>query len=303
MRTQGLGAIVRVEESPDDPSPVRLLEPKTAPAGTGWHVPKLGPKSGSSLLEVLAARSVDPARGEGDGVAFVQETLREIRRLKLESPEVRAVVVFDLDNTLFETRARTLAAMRAFDERHGTAHFAELSIEDMGKNGKHTAELAGVPELAEAVQAFWLEFFWDGKNFLLDQLITRVAELAHEAHAAGAEVVYLTGRVDAEATLAQLSLADLPNADPEHLVTKPAVGTNTGKFKGVWLQDLMERPDTFLGWFLTEGRRDIATVQEHDARIPCVRLGYVHEREGHDNLPGTPLLPESWCAALRPLGG
>jgi len=287
------------------PKTKALQEPSTAPQGTAWHVLKsTPPPAGSSnVIGLMAANNVQAVSLEPvDGVAYVNATLDEMRRLKRDEPNTRCVVVFDLDNTIFETRARTLEAMKAFDSAHGTSHFAGLALEDMGKNGKHTAELQGLdPATAQKVHDFWTEWFWKGPNFLCDHLMTKMAQLAHDAHEAGAEVVYLTGRVDHASTLAQLKAAKLPDADGEHLVTKPAVGANTGKFKGVWLANLLDSKDTFLGWFLTEGRRDIATVQEHDPRIPCVRLGYVHEREGKENLPHTPVLPESWSEERRPI--
>ncbi len=289
----------------------QVLVPPTAPAGTAWQ-PLAKPRSvapgSTTLLGLRAQNAQEASKVTGpevplvDGVAFVDAVLSEIRRIKRDQPHIRPVVVFDLDNTIFETRARTLAALQAYDAAHGTTHFAGLELTDMGKDGRHTAQLLGLSEAdAAAVHAHWTDWFWSGPNFMEDKVFTRVERLVREASAAGAEVVYLTGRVNKDATLAQLRKAGLPDANVEHVLCKPAVGANTGAFKGEWLQAQLEDPTVFLGWFLTEGRRDIQTVQAHDARIPCVRLGFVHEREGHAVDPRTPLIPESWTTKLRSL--
>lgn len=287
---------------------------RTAPAGTAWQ-PLAKPKSvapGSTtvlglLTQNAAAQSAvsqvtGPEVPQVDGVAFLDAVLSEIRRIKRDQPHIRPMVVFDLDNTIFETRARTLAALQTYDAEHGTTHFAGLALTDMGKDGRHTAQLLGLSEAdTAAVHAHWTEWFWQGPNFMEDKVFTKVERLVKEASAAGAEVVYLTGRVNKDATLAQLRKAGLPDADAAHVLCKPAVGANTGNFKGEWLKAKLEDPTIFLGWFMTEGRRDIQTVQAHDARIPCVRLGYVHEREGHAVDPKTPLVPEAWTTKLRSL--
>lgn len=285
--------------------------PETAPAGTAWQPlakPAVLTPTSTTVLGLMAQQAqqahgvTGPEIPTVDGVAFVDNVLREIRRLRRDQPHIRPVVVFDLDNTIFETRTRTLTGLHDFDAKNGTTHFAGLTLDDVGKDGKHTALARGLGEAdVAAVHAHWLDWFWQGDHFLEDQVFTRVEKLVKEASAAGAEVVYLTGRVNHAATLAQLQAAGLPDADAEHLLCKPAVGANTGAFKGEWLRAQLEDPSVFLGWFLTEGRRDIQTVQAHDARIPCVRLGYVHEREGHAVDPSTPLIPEAWTRKLRPI--
>jgi hypothetical protein len=302
------------------PSATTSLPTQTAPAGTAWH-PLAKPQAlapGSGTLLALRAQQQAAAASQGasptsgvaaldaaappDGVAYLEATLTEIRRLRREQPGIRPIVVFDLDNTIFETRARTLAALQAIDAAQGTKHFQGLALEDVGKDGRDAALRAGLsPEAAEQVQKAWLDWFWQGSHFMEDHVFTKVEALVHEASRAGAEVVYLTGRVNQAATLDQLRAAGLPDADVDHVMCKPAVGANTGAFKGEWLRAKLEDPGVFLGWFMTEGRRDIASVQAHDARIPCVRLGYVHEREGHAVAPTTPLVPESWTHSLRPL--
>jgi len=88
-----------------------------------------------------------------------------------------------------------------------------------------------------------------------------MVELAKQAKAAGAEVVYLTGRIAdrKDATVAELKKFGLPDAD--NVACKPDLGTRTVPFKAQWLQQSRDdgRPVAF---FVTESRRDIAGVQK-----------------------------------------
>lgn len=270
---------------------------ETAPPQLQGPLPaEVAPPPGASKIHAL--------RTKVDGVRFVKQALRDIRRLRKEHPEVRPVVVFDLDNTIFETRARTLLALKAYDKAHGTAHFAAVKhIHQVGKNGAHSAELAHLPpEQWADVQSFWLSWFWKGEHFQHDVVFPRVVALAKAAKEAGAEVIYLTGRVDRPFTLDELKRAELPDADEEHLITKGVIGANTGDFKATWFKGLLEDPKVHVGWFMTEGCRDIQALQNADARIPCVRLGYVHEQKQAQLVKAdTPTIPESWTHHTRPL--
>ncbi len=288
------------ERSPAAPHRARAAR---GPTPTAWPAVGRAPRRATNAPSPASA--LDPTRAAphfADGVAFVARALDAIRAHAAEQPRGRRVVVFDLDNTLFETRARTLVALEAYDAARGTAHFDGLRLDDVAADGASTAERRGLsPELQADVQAFWLEAFWRPESFAHDHLLVDVAQLVHEAHAAGAEVVYLTGRVEREATLAQLRAVGLPLARDEDLVTKPAVGASTATFKAEWLAAVTAREDTHLAFFATEGRRDIAGVQAHDPAIPCLLVGYREERHTHALLAGTPYLPEHYTAASVPL--
>lgn len=258
-------------------------------------------------LQLKRLQALDPIADAGasaiDGAAHCAAVLSQIRASKRQDPTRRCVVVFDLDNTIFETRARTLLALEAYDAAHGTRHFEALGgdLQRVGKDARHTCELLGgiSPEEVEQIHQFWQSWFWTGEHFLHDQIIEPVFELAWQAKAAGAEVLYLTGRIDHASSLVQLERAGLPDADASHLFCKQK-GEDTGDYKSQKLGEWIDRGD-FVGWFLTEGCRDIASVQAADARVPCVRLGYVHETNTEGVDPRTPLISESWTRRLRPI--
>lgn len=293
------GTVLSAVEPAPSPSPLTLV---SVPAEAG-PVPLQGPLP-TPVAPQQGTSKIPALRTKVDGVRFVKQALRDIRQLKKKHPEVRPVVVFDLDNTIFETRARTIHALKAYDEAHGTKYFAHVKhIHQVGKNGAHSAELAGLPpELCADVQSFWLGWFWKGEHFQHDVVFPRVVALAKAAKEAGAEVIYLTGRVDRPYTLDELKRAELPDADEAHLMTKGFVGANTGDFKATWFKALLEDPKVHVGWFMTEGCRDIQALQNADSRIPCVRLGYVHEQKQAGLVQAdTPYVPESWTHHTRPL--
>lgn len=218
--------------------------------------------------------------GRVDGKTWCASVLAQIRDVKRRDPTQRCVVVFDLDNTLFDTRARTLAVLHAFDESHGTSWFADLDIEDVGWSGRETCGQMGVPEDVTAlVDDWWEEHFWNGKNFGEDLVMTELFDLAWEAKRAGAEIRYLTGRIDRlkSACVEQVKGAGLPDADDEHMFCKPNLDTKTGPFKfdrlAEWVDD-----GAYLGWFLTDSRHEIESIRTKETEnedLPALPVGHV----------------------------
>jgi hypothetical protein len=288
-------------EQPKSP-PVFERYPDPAPGATMLRPGKVSPGTSRAIdLQSKEIAGVDPLSGPVDGVAHCQAVLAQIKAIKKQDPSRRCVVVFDIDNTLFETRQRTLLALRDYDRKHGTSWFAKLNgPADVGLDGKHTCELLGgiPPEEVGRVQAHWMDFFWNGDNFLRDLIIEPMFDLAWQAKNAGAEVVYLTGRINKTSTQAELAAAGLPDADSGHLFCK-AEGEKTHEYKLGKITEWLDRGD-FIGWFLTEGTKDIHELQESEPRVSCVRLGFPYEDAKRVD-PATPLLPMSWISSVRPI--
>src|SRR4051812_13113613 len=111
-------------------------------------------KQGTRVNEVVARRLATV-----DGDAWVKSALADIAARTKAGQKVR--VVFDIDDTLVDTRARTLHLGRAFDKAHGTKYFANATIEDMRSRGETTAKALKLPEpLAKEFVAYWNEAFW-----------------------------------------------------------------------------------------------------------------------------------------------
>src|SRR3954463_11462933 len=83
---------------------------------------------------------------------------------------------------------------------------------------------------------YWAMAFWDGANFQHDAPMKGPLELARQARAAGAEVIFLTGRTEEnrDDTIAQLKAFGLDGVDRSTVVSKPQRWMRTADFKTAW---------------------------------------------------------------------
>lgn len=238
-----------------------------------------------------------------DGVTFCLRALAGIRR------GVRAgrtpAVVLDIDNTLVDTRWRTLWAARCYGEAWGARHpLARLRLGQVRFTGRQTARHLGLDrEEAEAFHRYWREHFWRAEGFVHDRPIPVTVTLARWARSAGAELYYLTGRVEAlcPGTLEQLRALDLPQAAPDHLFCKPPPLPDptggrprqrlTGPYKVERLRRLLRR-NLDLAWFASDSRVDIHAVQAALPAVPAVWIDFpVKPAQRPPPIrPGTPTL-------------
>lgn len=227
-----------------------------------------------------------------DGVAHFYDVVLPDITTRAEKGE-RVAIVFDIDNTLFDTRYRTLEAARRYGQEQGIALLANASLEDIGTDGADTCARLGIGAgpTSDGFQAFWGEHFWDPASFTLDRGITRTLELLRDAKEAGAEIFYLTGRIDRyrEATLAQLGA--LPDGDDAHLITKPKLGVRTDRFKAKKLRNGLDTdPPASVVAFVSEGRRDLRHIQRNTT-IRTLWFDFPVDREGYALARGTPAIP------------
>ena len=207
-----------------------------------------------------------------DGRKFCEAALADIKARTALGEKVR--VVFDIDDTLSEGRARTFAVAKAWDQENGTHYFDRLVVAQVGHDGAETAQALNLPAaVGTAFQAHWDVEFWKGESFVHDTPIAPMVNLAKRAKAAGAEVIFLTGRVDAleAATIAQLQRFGLKDVNADTVVSKPDLSVRTGPFKTQWLKT-SEAAGHHLAFFITESRRDVAAVQQGFAGAPTVLL-------------------------------
>ena len=225
-----------------------------------------------------------------DGVKWLSHLLDEVKALTAAGTPV--TVVFDLDNTLFDTRERTLLAGQRFDAQHGTTYFKGATAEDMMRDGVETALHLGLPQsIALEFQEFWSVEFWTPANLKVDRPMVDVLAWAHKAKAAGATVKYLTGRTEPfhAASVAALKAAGLPTSG-EDVLCKPNMSVRTTDFKVDRLNQLAAK--STLGFFLTESRRDLAAVVAGSPAANPVALDSPFERGSE--MPPVPVLPASF---------
>lgn len=99
------------------------------------------------------------------GPALLAQRLDEIERLVKKGGDVWCV--FDLDNTIFDTRGRTLHALHVFDRENGTSYSSGLDERSMQEDGRKTALALGLPaDIVERIGTVWDREFWDPANLV-----------------------------------------------------------------------------------------------------------------------------------------
>lgn len=136
------------------------------------------------------------------------------------------VVLLDLDSTLYEVAPRShrilleaATELRSDLPREVCLALERLESGDVGYSILDTLALAGleidsgIREAAEKIRWFWRPRFLSGKYLQHDRPYSGAVEFAQAMHAAGARIIYLTGRDRPgmhQATLAKLRSDGFP---------------------------------------------------------------------------------------------
>lgn len=218
------------------------------------------------VIMVLAS-----AHSSADGLSYSRQRMRAF--VKRARAGERVFAVFDVDNTLVDTRYRTRAALTSLLRRPSTGaplraaglrpiRAARLDMALIGYDGTETARRIGLgASETRILQRYWERFFWAPRNLRFDRPIKETIALAREAHALGLEVIYLTGRYAdrRRASAQQLTRWGLPNVDHRHVIAKtPAKDTAT--FKAEVVRELEQQGSVAL--FLSDAHADVAAVQK-----------------------------------------
>ena len=154
-----------------------------------------------------------------------------LRRVLDRARSIRdGVVVFDLDSTLLDNRPRQARILREFGSSTGLRpleqalpqHWQDWDIKRAMRN-------AGLPpveieRIAEAAKQFWRERFFTSEYCIDDEAIAGATRFVVEVRAAGAQVVYCTGRHEAmrQGSVACFQRLGFPiPGDGVHLLMKP----------------------------------------------------------------------------------
>jgi hypothetical protein len=127
---------------------------------------------------------------------------RIVARCKGRPGEPSPVVVFDLDGTLMDNRPRTLAILQelAHELRAESASSADViaaaEAEELAYLLGDSMKKLGIerPELVGRAEAFWKSRFFSDHYLKHDVAIAGAVEFARACYAAGAVLVYFTGR-------------------------------------------------------------------------------------------------------------
>ena len=182
--------------------------------GRGVLKVRLGPSGGAILLEI-------PYRV---GTSLL-DTIEE-RVVALAAAGQRPVVIFDLDDTIYDTKARVRQILRDCGAQIGDARLLQVERSHVHYELDRTLVAAGFSEaeaqgpLGRQIQRAWSRRFFHGDSYALDGLIPGAVDYVKRLQSAGATVVYLTGRKEVwrPQCLAVLRAQGLPEA---HLYMKP----------------------------------------------------------------------------------
>lgn len=159
-------------------------------------------------------------------------------------PTVESVVVFDLDDTLIDTRHRTLTILRelaadpALTARFPkeTARLAQVHLDQVHYELKDTFAELGLdsPELLRESSTFWAKRFYTSKYVEGDVALPGAVRYVNDLYRAGAKIVYLTGRDEPnmlEGTVQNLRRLGFPMEEDVALILEPAASMGDLEFK------------------------------------------------------------------------
>ncbi len=266
------------------PRPLPAPSPAAQAVAPAAAVSRPAETGSRSVFEALLAEARAPVNT--DGRVFVAAAVEQIRaRTATGQP---STVVFDIDDTLSDTRGRTLAIAKAYDQAQGTHHFDTLTVDQVTYPPTQMLRQLGMPpDEQRRFNAQWQPKFFAEEAMDHDLPIAPMIQLAKEAAEAGAEVLFLTGRsgTQREATVEELARLGLPQAESSHLFMFPeGAGAD---FKGAQLRD-WQQGGRHLSFFITDSRSDVALVQRLGLQVPPVLL---ESPLADPNQPVSPLTP------------
>ncbi len=162
-----------------------------------------------------------------------------------------AMVIFDLDDTLFSTARRHLRILREFadlvesGDPDAAALLRAIDHESLRYAVTDTAKDAGLRDaLVKDLRDFWFARFFKNRYLLEDDVVPGAPAYCEEAVARGAAVVYMTGRDEGmrEGTESALERHGFPRpgAARARLILKPRFDTPDMAFKAEVLARLKE---------------------------------------------------------------
>ncbi len=155
----------------------------------------------------------------------------------------RAVLIFDLDSTLFDNRPRQVVILREFGLARGLPALAANTLQHWRSGWDIPGAMRAVGLSAEEVEALSSEFkeFWRQRFFSSDYCdhdteIVGASAFLREVQGPGATLVYLTGRHEEmrAGTVRAMKRSGMPTPERRvHLMMKPSLREDDDAFKSL----------------------------------------------------------------------
>ena len=244
-----------------------------------------------SVLATVAAFAIpyEPGSLHQLGARVSQESIRG------NTP----VVVFDLDDTLTDSRTRTVRILHEFSEVEDVPELAQVAPAQIRYQLEDTFKDLGLndaPLLARA-NAFWKERFFSNDYVARDRPIPGAPAYVRWLARQGAHIVYLTGRDEVsmrQGTLANLEHGHFPVDDETTiLLMKPDKAMDDTAYK-VAAFARIQKMGTVVGAFENEPR-NINAMQHAFPEAIAIYVETIHSSKPDVPAPGI-----FWIRDFRP---
>ncbi len=180
-------------------------------------------------LVPLACTSIPPIQHEPQILAQVVDLVKNA-----DTKNGKTVVIFDLDDTVFDNRHRTLAILRDFAKLPTTQsehpdvakRLLAANLEQMHYDYQNSLREVGIsdPKIVDAIKTWWTEKYFSNAYCLVDQPMAGSIAYVRSLYDLGAHIVYLTGRNEPnmkKGTLESMRKLGFPMGKRTTLILKP----------------------------------------------------------------------------------
>jgi hypothetical protein len=201
-----------------------------------------------------------------------------------------ALMVFDLDSTLFDVSPRLEKIMKDFANqpeiltKFSSSAKKLSSIQflptDWGIKGAFLrTNLDKEPaEFLEKAKQFWHNNFFSDHYLKFDTAFEQAAEFIQTLQSAGSHIAYLTGRDThrmGKGSIEKLKADNFPINDTATLHLKPQAGDDDGDFKLRWFKETSEKKYKEI-WFVENEPVNLHLVMNHLPHINCIFFESTH---------------------------
>lgn len=148
----------------------------------------------------------------------------------------KAVVVFDLDSTLYDPRPRYVAIIKEYGKLNHLPKTQKVDATKVESSWFTDDDLikAGIPkDKIEDFRKFWKDRFFTSEYVIYDTALPGAADYVNQIYKTGARVVYQSGRNEKmrDGTMTSLKRDGFPTGDRTDILLKPDVKMPDPEFK------------------------------------------------------------------------
>ncbi len=222
-----------------------------------------------------------------------------------EKPQT-PVVVFDLDDTIFDARSRTLPILHELahdpilrDHPQAAKRLSEAKLEDLRYELDRTFSALGIEDAValEKAKTYWAPRFFSDKYCAADTPIPGAVAYLNWLHQLGARIVYFSGRDVLRmqrGTLLSLKKSGFPTGKRTELVLKPRPDVDDYAFKLGAMEKIQK-----LGRVTAAFENEPKNLNALGEAFPKAVLVFLDTR--HSQAPDVPTAEAHWVKDFFPV--